>query len=290
MSKIHINRERQSLGQFTPEDVAEGLRSGRFLPTDLAWREGMETWQPLETFTDLPAPEEAAPPLSPTLAPGSPLADLPAAVPIAPAWERDPGASLFTRLYETVREVLGSPQATFAGMPTTGGFARPLTFLVLLGGACGIVSIIYQLIFELVGPKAANAPAAITPALLTGVFIGIMICMPLIIAVGSFISAGIFHVSLMLVGAAPKSFEATYRTICYANGSTSVLLLVPFCGGLIQAVWNLVLLVIGFREVNGITTGKAIVAVLLPMAVCCGLMIAAFTLVTLIPALSGMTR
>lgn len=287
MSKIHINRERQSLGQFTPEAVTEGLRSGRFLPTDLAWREGMETWQPLETFTDLPAPDEIVPP---TLAPGSPLAELPAAVPIAPAWEREPGAGLFTRLYETVREVLGSPQATFAGLPATGGFARPLTFLVLLGSACGIVSVIYQLVFELLTPKAANAPADVTPALMTGIFIGLMICMPLLVAVGSFISGGLFHLALLIVGAAPKSFEATYRVVCYANGSTSVLLLVPICGGLVQAGWNLYLLTIGFREVHGITTGKAVVAVLLPMAVCCGLMFTLGALGVALPAMSGTAR
>jgi hypothetical protein len=287
MSKIHINRDRQSLGQFTPEAVSEGLRSGRFLPTDLAWREGMESWQPLETFTDLPAPEEVAPP---TIAPGTPLTELPVAAPVAPAWERDPAASLFTRLYETVREVLGAPQATFAGMPTTGGFGKPLTFLVILGSLCGIVSIIYQLVFELVGPKAANASPDVTPAIMTGIFIGLMVCMPLIIALGSFVSAGIFHVALMLVGAAPKSYEATFRVICYANGSTSVLLLLPICGSLVQAAWNLYLLVIGFREVHGTSTGKAIAAVLLPMALCCGLTFAAVALAAAIPAMSQAAR
>ncbi len=287
MSKIHINRDRQNLGQFTPEAVAEGLRDGRFLPTDLAWREGMETWQPLATFTDFPDPGEIAPP---TLAPGSPLPDVAAAVPIAPAWERDSSAGLFTRLYETVREVLGSPQATFAGLPITGGYAKPLTFLLLIGSACGIVSIVYQLLFELLGPKAANTPGELTPAIMTGVFIGLAVCMPLFVAVGSFISAGIFHISLLIIGAAPKSFEATYRVVCYANGSTSVLLLVPFCGSFVQAVWNLFLLVIGFREVHGLTTGKAVVAVLLPMVMCCGLMFAAFAMIAAIPAMSQFSR
>ena len=54
---IHINRDRESIGKFNDQDVADGLKSGRFLPTDLAWREPMESWQPLATFTDLPPPE-----------------------------------------------------------------------------------------------------------------------------------------------------------------------------------------------------------------------------------------
>lgn len=60
MAMIHINRDRENIGKFNDQDVADGLKSGRFLPTDLAWREPMTSWEPLSTFTDLPPPEEAA--------------------------------------------------------------------------------------------------------------------------------------------------------------------------------------------------------------------------------------
>ncbi|MEI8292984.1 MAG: DUF4339 domain-containing protein [bacterium] len=62
MAMIHINRNRENIGKFNDQDVADGLRSGRFLPTDLAWREPMASWQPLSTFTDLPPPEESPEP------------------------------------------------------------------------------------------------------------------------------------------------------------------------------------------------------------------------------------
>jgi hypothetical protein len=39
MAMIHINRNRENIGKFNDQDVADGLKSGRFLPTDLAWRE-----------------------------------------------------------------------------------------------------------------------------------------------------------------------------------------------------------------------------------------------------------
>jgi hypothetical protein len=38
---INVNRGATSLGAFSEEDVRDGLRTGRFLPTDLGWREGM---------------------------------------------------------------------------------------------------------------------------------------------------------------------------------------------------------------------------------------------------------
>lgn len=54
MALIHINRNRENLGKFTDQDVADGLQSGKFLPTDLAWQEPMPAWQELSTFKDLP--------------------------------------------------------------------------------------------------------------------------------------------------------------------------------------------------------------------------------------------
>ncbi len=60
MGMIFINRNRQSLGQFDEQDVADGLKSGKFLPGDLAWQEPMDSWKPLAEFTNLPAPSERA--------------------------------------------------------------------------------------------------------------------------------------------------------------------------------------------------------------------------------------
>ncbi len=42
--QIHVARQSSQLGVFSAEEVAQGLASGRFLPTDLAWRTGMPTW------------------------------------------------------------------------------------------------------------------------------------------------------------------------------------------------------------------------------------------------------
>lgn len=65
MAMIFVNRDRQSLGQFTGQEVSNGLESGRFLPEDLAWQEGMESWQPLSSLTNLPPPGAAVPASNP---------------------------------------------------------------------------------------------------------------------------------------------------------------------------------------------------------------------------------
>src|SRR5213076_1283106 len=73
MAMIHVNRGATSLGVFPEEQVRGGIRTGRFLPSDLGWREGMASWQPLSEFTEFAAdiagampPSGAPPPQTPT--------------------------------------------------------------------------------------------------------------------------------------------------------------------------------------------------------------------------------
>jgi hypothetical protein len=81
MAMIHVNRGTTTLGVFSEQEVRDGLTAGRFAPTDIGWREGMATWQPLSQFpevggTDAPGvpsiPATAVP--TPAVAKTEPLA------------------------------------------------------------------------------------------------------------------------------------------------------------------------------------------------------------------------
>src|SRR5207248_2282245 len=52
MATFHINRSGTNLGTFSEDEVREGFRSGKFVGTDLGWREGMATWQPLAQISE----------------------------------------------------------------------------------------------------------------------------------------------------------------------------------------------------------------------------------------------
>ena len=69
--KYHLARGEEQLGIFTDLEVSAGLRSGKFLPTDLCWAEGMTEWLPLkEHLQELnlpPEPEAPRPPPIPTM-------------------------------------------------------------------------------------------------------------------------------------------------------------------------------------------------------------------------------
>src|SRR5712691_10275181 len=106
MAMIHVNRGATSLGAFSEEDVREGLRAGRFAPTDLGWREGMTTWQPLSQFAEFaaalpggppPSPTPAAPPAGTTIQTPAPRGGLP--------WDEREQKGWFNAFIETLQMV-----------------------------------------------------------------------------------------------------------------------------------------------------------------------------------------
>lgn len=284
MKNIHLNRAGNSLGQFTLEEVREGLASGQFLPTDLVWRPGMPEWKALSDFEDLGAASvsQGESFLAQNAINPEPVGGL------GPSWENRAELGTVKALLATVREVLMEPAETFANMKRIGGLGTPLVFYLVWGIIAGIVNVGYQFIIEL-GTAASQEQLAESyglPAFATGgLAIGItLFLVPIMVAVGIFIYSAILHLCLMIVGAQPDNFESTFRTCCYASGATSVLQIIPICGGLVALVWNIVALGIGFSKVHDISVGKSTLAVLLPLIVCCA---GALLLAMLVPAFAA---
>ena len=74
----------------------------------------------------------------------------------------------------------------------------------------------------------------------------------------------------MIVGGANQPFETTFRVLAFTQGSTGVLQLIPICGGVIAAVWGIVVNCIGLARAHETDTGRAVLAIFLPVIVCCG--------------------
>lgn len=268
MGKIFINRNRQSLGQFTEQEVADGLKSGRFLPDDLAWREPMDSWQPLSTFADLPPPREGESLPEDSTPPGLPPSS------IKPAWE---GANrFFSAIFETVRQIFTEPVETFRNMPTDAGYAKPLKFYVLLGWVTGAIAIIYQVAAALINP-AVFLPEEfknLSPGILASIYLGIIFVLPILLIIGVFLSAALVHFALMVTGGAQKSFQATFRVVAYVAAATSVLQLIPLCGGYLYPLANIIYCIIGLKEAHRTDLWRSLVAVLILFFLCCGLIFA----------------
>ena len=265
MATIHVNRGATNLGAFSEEEIREGLRTGRFAPTDIGWREGMATWQPLSQFPELAADAPAAPPPQTGAIsisePAAPRSGLP--------WDERQTKGFFNAFVETLMMVLGKPTVAFTVMKREGGLGEPLLYLVV-GSSFGII--VYVLMTLLL-PSAIPLGDRHGVGHLVGAGIGsvfMIILAPVFAAIGAFIAAAIFHVCLMIVGGARQSFETTFRVVCFVGGSVDPLLIIPFCGGLIVGIWKIVLYCIGLSRAHETEIGRVVLAVLLPLVVCCG--------------------
>jgi hypothetical protein len=273
MATFHINRSGTNLGTFSEDEVREGLRSGKFFGTDLGWREGMATWQPLAQISEFA--QETGPGGAPSPQPqfGGGGAITPTAT-IGPRsglpWDDRQQKGFFGAFVETLQMVLTRPSEAFMAMKREGGFGEPLIYALVGGCVGGIVSFLFSVGLQSLGIFAGRRNAF---GAMAGLGIGsaaFIILFPVAIVVGLFIGSAIVHLCLMIVGGAKQSFETTFRVLAFSQGSTGVLQVIPFCGGLIAAVWGLVVICIGLAQAHETETGRAVLAVILPVIVCCG--------------------
>ncbi len=185
------------------------------------------------------------------------------------AWERRGSWFDFPAMFEMIRAVLFEPSATFRRMKTSGDLASPVLFAALLGTVGVLGSLVWNVMFQSMGFLSQNA-AMEEFFFSTGIIMVMAILSPLLTIIGTFISAGILHLCLMIVGGERNGFEATYRVVAYATGATALFQLLPFCGGLVGGIWAIVTQINGAREMHETTTDKALLAVLLPLLLCCG--------------------
>ena len=268
MATIHVTRGATSLGAFSEEEVREGLQTGRFLSTDLGWREGMASWQVLSQFPEFGA-------VAPTAAASPPQAGAAQAVAQIPVprsglpWDQRQTKGLLNAFVETLQMVLIRPAAAFTAMKREGGLGDPLLYAVIGGTFGAVFAVTYNFVLRSFTPFGDRHGAL--AHLFAGVgWIFLLILTPLFVVIGMFIASAILHLCLMIVGGAKQSFETTFRVICFAEGSASPLLVIPFCGGLISGIWKIVLYCIGLARAHETDTGRAVIAVLLPLIICCG--------------------
>jgi len=278
MAMIHVNRGATSLGAFPEEEVREGLRTGRFVSTDLGWREGMPSWKPLSDFPDLigAAPGAAAEAPPPQVGAPSAIAPVAGSTTETPAqrsglpWEHREERGFVNAFIDTLTMVLTKPDQAFRMMRTEGGISEPFIYALIGASAGGIVSVLFSIALQSMGIFTGQRNAF---AALAGMGIGtvvLIILVPIMVALALFIGTAIVHVCLMIVGGANKTFETTFRVLAFTHGSTGPLQMIPFCGGLIAGIWALVVNCIGLARAHETTTARAVLAVLLPLVVCCG--------------------
>jgi hypothetical protein len=266
--QIHVARQQQQLGVFAAEDIVAGLASGRFLASDLAWREGMPAWTPLGDWAEF---RGAGVPSSPSG--HAQAADLPA----MPSWES--GASV-GNFIATIKEVALDPVRTFANL-RDGDYARPISFTywsLLPAWLCG--SLLYGALFGFMA-MAAKAQAGgndpfmswingVGPFMAALVISGALAVFFLFVPLFNFIGAAFTHV-LLLPWKPAGSFAQTYRANAYAYGAFMPFVFIP-CVNYVVMPWQLVAAIIAHSQVHRIEWWKVVISiVVIPCCCVCGL-------------------
>lgn len=131
------------------------------------------------------------------------------------------------------------------------------------------ISAIYAVLSGLImGGIFAGASATLgqgSPLLGVGLTIAMILGIFVASIVGMIIAGLVLHVFAYLVGAR-KGLEQTLKTVIYGFTPTALLGWIPFVG-VIFSIWTLVLEVVGLRELHKLTTGRAVIAVLLPIII-----------------------
>ena len=254
--EIHIARDGSALGVFPEQEVREGLASGRFVASDLAWRPGMATWSPLGDW----------PEFSGLASPGMPTRPLDG---VMPALERGPSFGAF---FATLRDVILNPFRTFDALPR-GEFGRVIGFQYaasIPAWICG--SIIWTglvAVMASVAPSGeleefrqlgAGGPFAVGAVMCLGLGC-VLVLMPLF----AFIGAGVIHL-LLLPWSPAGGFAQTYRAYGYVNGAFLFFGFIP-CVNYISGVWSFVSTIIALSRVHRIAWWKVLVSLVLPICV-----------------------
>jgi hypothetical protein len=290
MNYYIIGSDGNEYGPYATEQLKGYVAEGRIsLATQARLADGGD-WRPLSQYPEFGAAAPVAPAVAPVAAAAAPV--LPSPTYSAPSygtpafaapqgggfpWEMRQTLGFMPALTESVRMLALTPKEAYARIQEKGDYLSPMLFGGLLSWVGFLASSIWQLLFGaswqtmmpaamrsgMGGMGGAGASAAMT--------IGMVIIYPILYVVGLFIGAGILHLCFMIVGALTNStsgFEGTLRVVAYA-GLAQIANVVPFLGGLAAAIWGLILMVVGAQALHKTTQGKAIAAVLIPVAVCC---------------------
>jgi hypothetical protein len=179
-------------------------------------------------------------------------------------WES--GGGFIGAFLKTTQEVLFSPTKFFKKAAAGKGYWSPFIFAMISGIIGSGVGLLWQWLF-----LSGIVPPQLLSVATYSVFLTFaIISIPFTIALSIIIGSGVTHLCLMIVGGNRRGFEATFRAISYSH-SALLFHIVPIVGTFVGGIYLFILAILGVREGHEISTGKAVLAVLLPLIIVFGL-------------------
>ena len=183
-------------------------------------------------------------------------------------WENRSDLGLWQGIFQTFKEVLFSPETLFSGLAYNRGIREPFAFGLLVGCLGSMFNFFWQALILAGGILTFGE--SIFGELIFGhismglLFIIIIVFIPIFVTLGMFIASVILHLLLLIVKGGGNGFEATFRVVSYSQAA-QVWGLIPFVGGWVAWVWQLIVQIVGLREIHETSYLKVIIAFLIPV-------------------------
>jgi hypothetical protein len=179
-------------------------------------------------------------------------------------WENRSEIGLWQGIFQTCKAVLFSPERLFKDLTYEGGKMEPLAFGLLTGSIGSMLGFFWQSLIP--GGLLLLGHSFLSQFAIGLIVLFVLAVIPLMIAVGIFVYSGILHLLLLIVGGANNGFEATFRVVAYSQAA-QILGIIPFVGGWIGGIWQLIIQVIGIREIHETSYLRVILAFVIPLVV-----------------------
>ncbi len=174
------------------------------------------------------------------------------------------------RLFERWRLLLAQPGRLFASLSDSPRAADWGFFLSSAWPAAALI-VVWRLSF----PSLLRG--RLLPPRYLGMAVVLTLLAPILLVAIALFCGAVNHLTLLVLGERRASFSGTQRVALHALAAHYLVGWVPFVGALVGLIWSTVLATIGLRAMHHVNTGRAAVAALMPVLICCGA--AAFILV-----------
>ena len=165
----------------------------------------------------------------------------------------------------TWRESTFQPQRFYRAMPADGLWPAALYYL-LIGIIAEGARLFWGNIFAMLGVSGYFAAFGNGEVPTAAERLANFLFSPIWLLAALFLASAVIHLMVLMLVPDRRPFTATARVLAFSY-SPLLFTVVPFVGSAVGGIWSVVLAVIGVREVHRTTTGRAIAAILLPLAI-----------------------
>jgi len=151
------------------------------------------------------------------------------------------------------KKVIFDPIGFYQTMPTSGGFTNPVIFVAVMA----LMTAAIGFILSFIGLATFNAIVG------GAVSLGMLILVPIMAVIASFIGAAVMFVIWKLMGS-ERNYETAYRCVAFSFAIApvvAVISLIPYLANLIKALWGGFLIYTASIEVHKIKSQTAMIVV-----------------------------